>query len=129
MIRRLALLALLVCAAAAATPQRIGVEPEVRPVLAGPLRFSDRELSDLQNSQVVRHGLAPQAPGEIAVAGAVRIRAPKAAFFARVRDIARFKNGEEILQIGRFSDPPALEGSRDADGRPGRLRRRVVPRR
>ena len=67
------------------------------------------ELSDLQNGQVVRHGLPPQAPGEIAVAGAVRIRAPKAAFFARVRDIARFKSGEEMLQIGRFSDPPALE--------------------
>ncbi len=109
MIRRPALLALMVCGAAAVAAQGVGVEPEVRPVLAGPLRFSDRELSDLQSGQVVRHGLAPQAPGEIAVTGAVRIRAPKAAFFARVRDITRFKSGEEILQIGRFSAPPALE--------------------
>jgi hypothetical protein len=42
------------------------------------------------------------------VAGAVAIRAPRAAFFARVRDITHFKSGEEILQIGRFSDPPVL---------------------
>ena len=108
MIPRRALLALLVCTAAAAAAQEIGVEPEVRSVLAGPLRFSGEELSDLRRGQVVKHSLPSRSPGEVAVAGAVLIRAPKAVFFARVRDITHFKSGEEILQIGRFSDPPVL---------------------
>jgi hypothetical protein len=80
----------------------------VRSALTGPLRFSDEELSDLRRGQVVSHGLPSRALGEVAVAGAVAIRAPKAAFFARVRDITHFKSGEEIVQIGRFSDPPVL---------------------
>ena len=71
---------------------------------------SPRETSpSLRRGQVVKHGLPSRAPGEIAVAGAVRIRAPKAAFFARVRDIARFKSGPAVLQIGRFSNPPVLD--------------------
>jgi hypothetical protein len=108
MIRRRALLALLVSVAAAAAAQEIGVEPDVRSVLTGPLRFSAEELGDLQRGQIVKHTLLSRAPGEVAVAGAVVVRAPKAAFFARVRDITHFKQGEQILQIGRFSDPPLL---------------------
>src|SRR6185369_14020379 len=49
----------------------------------------------------------------IAVAGGVRVHAPKARLLERVRDITRFKRGPEILQIGRFSSPPSLQ---DLDG-------------
>src|SRR5262249_18059976 len=48
------------------------------------------------------------ASGEVAVAGAVRVHARRDAFVERFRDIARFKSGPEVLQIGRFSDPPTL---------------------
>jgi hypothetical protein len=109
MIARRMLLALLLSVAAAAAAQEIAVESDVRTVLTGPLRFSGDEMADLRRGQVVKHGLPPRAAGEVSVAGAVVIRAPKAAFFARVRDITHFKNGEEILQIGRFSDPPVLD--------------------
>ena len=108
MIRRRAILVLLVSVAAAAAAQEIGLEPDVRSVLTGALRFSAEELADLQRGQVVKHTLLSGAPGEVAVAGAVVVRAPKTAFFARVRDITRFKQGEQILQIGRFSEPPVL---------------------
>ena len=108
MIPRRALLVLLMCAAATGGAQEIGVEPDVRLALTGPLRFSDEELSDLRRGRVVKHGLPSRAPGEVAVAGAVAIRAPKTAFFAHVRDITHFKSGQEILQIGRFGDPPTL---------------------
>jgi hypothetical protein len=104
---RLALLSVLACVATIAA-QGVGVDPGVRSVLAGPLRFSDEELADLQRGQIARHVLPAHAAGEIAVTGAVRIRAAKTAFFARVRDIVHFKTGEEIVQIGRFSEPPAL---------------------
>jgi hypothetical protein len=104
---RLALLSVLACVATIAA-QGVGVDPGVRSVLAGPLRFSDEELADLQRGQIARHVLPAHAAGEIAVTGAVRIRAAKTACFARVRDIVHFKTGEEIVQIGRFSEPPAL---------------------
>jgi len=97
----------LVCTAWAAA-QDTSAGPDVRGVLARHLRFSAAELVDLER-RVVRHTLPSTAPTELAVVGATRIAAPKEEFFARVRDITRFKNGPEILQIGRFSNPPAIE--------------------
>ena len=105
---RRAAIALAFCAVAAAA-QEAGVEHDVRTVLTTRLGFSNGELNELSRGQTVKHGLQTRTPGEIAVAGAVRIRAPKSAFFARVRDIERFKSGEGVLQIGRFSSPPVLE--------------------
>lgn len=100
---------LLLCAAGAAVAQERDIEPEVSEALTAQLRFTAQELAALRRGQVVKHGLPSRAAGEIAVVGAVRIAAPKNAFFANVRDIARFKSGPEVLQIGRFSSPPALE--------------------
>ena len=84
------------------------IDPDVRRVLARDLRFSTTELNDLERDKIVKHSIDSQAPGEVAVAGGVRVHASKYAFIARVRDIERFKRGPEILQIGRFSDPPVL---------------------
>ncbi len=103
--RRIAVL-LVLCAGCAAAAQDLNVEPDVRAVLMQQLRFSADELADVRRGQVVKHGLPSRAPGEVAVVGAVRVRAPKAVFFARVRDIVRFKSGPNVLQIGRFSNPP-----------------------
>ncbi len=105
---RHAAIAFAFCVVAAAA-QEAGVEQDVRTVLTTRLGFSNSELNELSRGQTVKHGLQTRTPGEIAVAGAVRIRAPKSAFFARVRDIERFKSGEGVLQIGRFSAPPVLE--------------------
>jgi hypothetical protein len=107
--RRWSAVVLVLIAACAVTAQQPGLEPGVQAVLAGPLRFSAGELAELRRGEVVRHGLPGRASGEIAVAGGVGVRAPKAAFFAHARDIARFKSGPAVLQIGRFSTPPVLE--------------------
>ena len=95
--------------AATALAQDSRVDAGVRTVLTTKLGFSTGELTELSQGRTVKHGLQAHAQGEIAVAGAVRIRASKTAFFARVRDIERFKSGEGVLQIGRFSSPPVLE--------------------
>lgn len=92
-----------------ATAQTIELEPEVREVMTTQLRFSSSDLAALARGQIVKHGLPARAAGEIAVVGAVRISAPKEAFFARVRDIVRFKRGPDVIQIGRFSSPPVLD--------------------
>jgi hypothetical protein len=97
-----------VCAGAATAAQEPGIDAAVRAVLTTHLHFSEADFASLRRGQVVKHDLPSRAPGEIAVAGAVRIRAPKTKFFTRVRDIARFKSGPAVLQIGRFSNPPVL---------------------
>jgi len=104
--RRGAVLACLLWTVAAAA--QLGIDAEVRKVLTTRLGFSDAELADLRGGRAVKHGLGTRAAGEVAVAGAIRIHAPKAAFLARVRDVARFKSGPGVLQIGRFSNPPVL---------------------
>jgi hypothetical protein len=107
-IPRAAALACLLYAVGAVAQER-GAEAEVRAALTTQLGFSDEELADLRRGHAVKHGLRSSASGEVAVTGAIRIRAPKAAFFAHVRDIARFKSGPGVLQIGRFSSPPVLD--------------------
>ena len=85
------------------------IPPDVRTILSRDLKFSAAELADLALGKVVKHGIETTAAGEVAVAGAVRVKAPKAAFLERVRDIERFKRSPNVLQIGRFSIPPSLD--------------------
>ena len=103
--------AVAVVMAGAALPQTAAsdISADIRMVLVRDLRFSTAELADLQRGKVVRHGIVTSAPGEIAAVGAVRVNASKAAFLDRVRDIVRFKRGPDILQIGRFGNPPSLD--------------------
>jgi hypothetical protein len=100
------LFVLLTFGAAAVAAQERAVDTDVQTLLAKELRFSRDDLAALRRGDVVKHGLPSRAPGEIAVVGAVRVHASKEAFFARVRDIVRFKSGPDVLQIGRFSTPP-----------------------
>jgi len=103
-----AIAAAMACAACL-TAADSDIDPAIRAVLTRHLRFTTSELSDVQTGKVVKHGMESGAPGEVGVVGAVKVRAPKAAFLARVRDIARFKSGPDILQIGTFSNPPKFE--------------------
>lgn len=83
--------------------------PDVRIVLSRDLKFSSAELANLELGKVVKHGIETSAAGEVAVVGAVRVKAPKTAFLDRVRDIVRFKRSPNVLQIGRLSTPPSLD--------------------
>jgi hypothetical protein len=85
------------------------IDADVRGVLTRYLRFSTGDLADLQRGRIVRHSIDTSTPGEVAVAGGVRVNASKTSFLVRVRDIARFKRGPAVLQIGRFSQPPSLD--------------------
>ena len=86
--------------------QAVDLDPGVRAVLVRYLRFVSSDFADLRAGKVVKHSTDAPAPGEVAVAGAVRIHAAKDVFLARARDIVKFKRGPEVLQIGRFSTPP-----------------------
>jgi len=81
----------------------------VRDVLTRTLQFTDKDFADLQRGRAVKHGLDARAPGEFAVAGAIKVAAARDSFLDAARDIATFKAGEEILEIGRFSASPGIE--------------------
>ncbi|HEY7292309.1 MAG TPA: hypothetical protein VH583_20900 [Vicinamibacterales bacterium] len=85
------------------------IEPDVKDALVRNLRFSSSEIADLQKGKVVKHGVEASAPGELAVVGAVRVQAPVERLIESVRQITDFKRGPDVMQIGRFSDPPVLE--------------------
>ena len=91
-----------------ASPADTGIDPSVRGVLTRYLKFGAVELADMDRGEVVRHDIETTAAAEIAVAGGVRVNATRSRFLERLRDIARFKQGSGVLQIGRFSSPPAL---------------------
>ena len=104
---RLALVTLALVGIAAALPN--DVDPDLRAVMTRHLHFTTTELSDLQKGKVVKHSIDSGSPGEVAVTGAVLIHASKQVFLDRVRDITQFKRGPDVLEIGKFSDPPVLQ--------------------
>jgi hypothetical protein len=83
------------------------LDPDVAAVLTRHLKFSTADLADLRKGRVVKHTLDATAPGEIGVVGGVRVVAPMARLVDGVRRIEDFKRGPDVLQIGRFSDPPS----------------------
>jgi hypothetical protein len=103
-LRCLVLLAACVAVSAVADSS---LEPVVRDVLAHHLKFGPAELAEVDRGRIVRHSLGATAPGEVAVAGAIRINTTRDRFINHVRDIVRFKKAPEVLQVGRFSQPPA----------------------
>jgi hypothetical protein len=89
------------------------LDPEIRAVFAHFWRFTDSELAELSKGRVVRHTLDTGSPGEMAVVGAVRVTADQSALIDAVRNIVEFKKSPNVLQIGRFSDPPQPDDMRD----------------
>jgi len=104
---RAALVALALGLSVAAADQPSDLRPDLRLLLIRDLKFTPAELADLEQGKVARHTL-PTTGREVAAVGGVRIRTTKDRFAAAYRDIARFKRGEGVLQVGRFSHPPAM---------------------
>lgn len=78
-------------------------------VLRGCSGFSDGDIGRLDRGEAISRTLPAQDRREIAVAGALRMNVPSEFFLTRFRDIASFKRSNLVLQIGKFSDPPAID--------------------
>jgi hypothetical protein len=118
--------ALVIAGVVAAAPR---VAPDLARVLLNDFKFSANDVAELERGKLVKRGLAAVVPGEIAVVGALRVNATKEKFLDRFRDIVQFKRGADVLQIGRFSDPPTIQDLAaltvdkvDFDGRTCRVR-------
>jgi len=91
--------------------QTAALDPGVSAVFTRYWRFTTSDVADLRKGRVVKHSLETPS-GEIAVAGAIRVNAAPSAFVDAVRNIVEFKKNPDVLQIGRFSDPPQLDDMR-----------------
>jgi hypothetical protein len=102
----------------------VTIDPAIRRVLTQDLKLSAADFAEIERGKIVKRSLDSTASGEVAAVGAVRIDAPLDTFLAAFRDIVTFKRHQDVLQIGRFSDPPTAEdlaplivGDEDLDGR------------
>lgn len=83
--------------------------PAIERFLAERFRFSRGDLAALRDDRAVIQTLPSSDPREIASVGAIRIDVAPADYIERLRDIAAFKRGDSVTQIGTFSIPPAAE--------------------
>lgn len=107
--RHVSAAATLLAAATIVTGAAAPAGPVEREFLRRQLGFSQPDIARASRGTPVARTLAAPDSHEIAVAGLVRIRVSPQAFLARFRDIASFKQGAMVLQVGRFSDPPRAE--------------------
>jgi hypothetical protein len=85
-----------------------GGRETARPFVIKAFGFSAAELDQVDRGQVVARTLSAKHSQEIATVGLVRLRMTPDFYIERLRDIVRFKQSSEVLQIGRFSAPPQI---------------------
>ena len=74
--------------------------------------FSPADLAQLDRGEPIARVLDTDRR-EVAVVGAVRIRASQARLFERFRNIANLQSSDVVLQIGRFGTRPSADDLRD----------------
>jgi hypothetical protein len=79
---------------------------QTRPFVTDAFGFSPAEIVQVDRGQVVARTLSVPHSQEIATIGLVRLRMTPDFYIERLRDIVRFKQSPEVLQIGRFSAMP-----------------------
>lgn len=76
------------------------------------LGFSEAEIADMDAGKEVSRIVPEPDDNEASVVGVVRINAREEALVEGIRRIETFRNGDPVLQIGRFGTPPGLEDLR-----------------
>lgn len=125
----------LACFLAVAGDQNPAAAPDTRSLLRDVAGFTDADWAHVERGTAVAKVLDSDAR-EIAVAGAVRIAAPRERLVARLRDVDNLKRSAVVLAVGRFSRPPRPEDLASApfepydldlrDCRPGDCRVRLA---
>jgi hypothetical protein len=95
----------LVCLAAVALAAESQSAVDVRTLLTEIAGFTSEDWANVERGVAVAKVVDTDAR-EIAVAGAVRIKAERGRLVARIRDIEHLKRSAVVLDVGRFNDPP-----------------------
>ena len=105
---------------AAATPATF--DP-ARAFLTSAFSLSEADIRRLDGGEVVSRTLDVKNGREVATLGIVRIKTSPAVYVERLADIAAFKRTDDILQIGKFGNPPQLADVASLSIEDGDLRR------
>ncbi len=70
--------------------------------------FSNSDLANLQAGNAVAKVLGKHSGGELALAGAMRVKVPLELFLDEFREMPTLERGREALVVGRLSDPPRI---------------------
>ncbi len=100
---------ILVFSAPVAGIRRQTPKPEPLTFLVKQLAFTPYELGSLEKGQIIVRLPKTAETREVAAFAIMRLDVPGDFFLDRVRDIINFKMSDNVLQIGKFSDPPRLE--------------------
>ena len=84
-------------------------QPEPETFLRKQLGFTASELGSLERGEIIVKLPKTSETREVAAFAVMRLDVPSEFFVKRVHDIVSFKKSENVLQIGRFSNPPRLE--------------------
>ncbi len=88
----------------------LGVQPgEPALFLTKYAGLTQADLSDIAKGVPVPRILDPSVSTEVVPFGTIRVDVPADFFVEKFKDIAAFKKGKEVLQIGKFHSPPRLE--------------------
>lgn len=90
-------------------PRRLPLPEPARTLLAEDFDIGPRDMRKIETGEIVVSTLKTRDPREVAAFGATRLALSKEAFFARYREIERFRQHEAVKALGRFSAPPCLE--------------------
>lgn len=106
--RRIVTTALLLCGMAAALFAQ-AIPADLATFLRNRLYFTPLEMADLERGQSVIKLPATTEQREVAVFAIARLRVPADYYLNKLQDIVNFKKSDNVLEIGKFSNPPKLE--------------------
>jgi hypothetical protein len=73
------------------------------------LAFTSLEIGELEGGQILVKLPATMESREVAAFAIMRLRVPADYYLSKFSDIVNFKKSDNVLQIGKFSNPPKLE--------------------
>lgn len=110
---------------AAAVALEAGTTPTIERFLTTSFGFSRDDLAALRDRRAAVRALPSTDSREVATVGAIVIEASPRSYVARLRNVASFKRGENVSQIGVFSRSPVI-GDTDALTLPEKDRRSLA---
>jgi hypothetical protein len=84
-------------------------EPNLVSLLVKQIKLTDAEIDGLSQGRVLARMLKSKDKREVTGLGMIRINISQDEFLKRYRDIATFKQGPEVLQIGKFGNPAKIQ--------------------
>jgi hypothetical protein len=98
------------------------LSPEFSDFAQRHIGVSESDLRKIEQGKVLTKALDSEVKSEVAIFGVILIQVPSDFFIEKFRDIEQFKKNEKVLEIGRFSKPPARSDLNDFTLEPGDLR-------